>query len=127
MSRKWRNTKRNELRAMQRKEEQKKQDTMTMNAIKYLLLAFASTFIFSAVSYIWQEFAYRFVTPQAPDSHTLFLGVGLLISSRYWKKCHNNINPKHVILRWYSLLFWIASCFAGVCFLVWGAGAMLGL
>lgn len=113
MSRKNKNTREKELREKRHKEERKKKDERTLRAIKYALIAFGSMFLFMLIGWVWQEFEHKVVMLQTSYLPLMFVGAGLLISARYWKKCRDNIEEYHVLFKLYTLLFVIFFTFAG--------------
>lgn len=117
--------KKTEIDVQQRKEEIKKKDEMTLNAIKYFLIAFSILFIFSLLGCMWQNFGHLIFPPKNQSSHIVFFSAGFLLSAKFWKKCHDNIATNHVLLRLYSIIIFSCSMFVGVCFLIWFAGDVL--
>lgn len=126
MARKWENTREKEWVTRQRKAEEKKRDAMTLTAMKSGLIAFGCMFVSLLLGLLWQEGISPYVTPNNPQSFVLFVGIGFILGAVFSKRCHDNIQAGCVILRLFSLAFFIMCAVSAPIFTIMGIFEMLG-
>ena len=126
MARKGENTRKKERIKQQRRTERKKRDAMTLTAMKSGLIAFGCMFVSMLLGLLWQEGVSPYVTPNNPQSFMLFVGIGFIFGAVFTKRCHDNIRPGYVILRFFSMLIFIMFVIFAPILTIAGIFEMLG-
>ncbi len=126
MARKWENTRKKEHIKQQRRADEIKRDAMTLTAIKSGLIAVGCMFVSMLLGLLWQEGISPYVRPDNPQSFMLFVGIGLILGAIFSKRCHDNIQPGCVILRFFSMLFFIMCVIIAPILTIVGLFEMLG-
>lgn len=99
---------------------------MTLTAMKSGLIAFGCIFASLLLGLLWQEGISPYVTPNNPQSFVLFVGIGFILGAISSKRCHDNIQPDYVILRFLSMSFFIMCVIIAPILTIVGIFEMLG-
>lgn len=108
MKSKDRGTNRKKQKEALKKEALRAKDAAFFAAVKYTLLAFGLMFLSFTLLYIGQEYSPGVFLLSTERTSVSFLPcVGVWLSARYIKKTHDTIQPNHILLRYFSMAFYI--------------------